>query len=369
MSITSKKRSLTSIETIIINPNINRIIALSDIHSDIHSFIICLRDCARVIRKNINFAHNKSDFDIDLEKLLELDLNTDNQKYIDDLNFEWIGGTTNIVICGDILDGSREIKYKKNFIRNPAMKRYPKYPSRCPKLSCKGCAHCIGLEYDQVEIKLLRFINKINEYAMIAGGRIYKILGNHDIMNLNMSKNLSDNYIPEFTFNLGNKYYNGLSRKEYFNLGNPGSELLLQDNAYLLLMINNNIFVHGQLDHTKDITYYISTNNEINDGSSIYNPTYLDNLDNYSKNITTWGRDYSKRENDENKCEDIKNFLSIFIDSVKSTHTNYIYNLEDIRVVIGHCPQFFGNKLSNGVINSTFKNITIDKNREILDNQ
>lgn len=30
------------------------IIALSDIHSDIDSLIICLRDCAQVIKKKIN---------------------------------------------------------------------------------------------------------------------------------------------------------------------------------------------------------------------------------------------------------------------------------------------------------------------------
>ena len=29
----------------------NRIIALSDIHGDIHSLIIALRDCAKVIKK------------------------------------------------------------------------------------------------------------------------------------------------------------------------------------------------------------------------------------------------------------------------------------------------------------------------------
>jgi hypothetical protein len=39
-------------------------------------------------------------------------------------------------------------------------------------------------EYDQVEIKLLRFINAINEQAMRNNGRIFKILGNHDVWNL-----------------------------------------------------------------------------------------------------------------------------------------------------------------------------------------
>ena len=49
--------SITSVnhKTIILDPKINRIIALSDIHSDIHAFIICLRDCCKVIKKKKGF--------------------------------------------------------------------------------------------------------------------------------------------------------------------------------------------------------------------------------------------------------------------------------------------------------------------------
>jgi hypothetical protein len=40
--------------------------------------------------------------------MLELNLNDNEILYRDNLNYEWIGGTTNIVICGDILDGYRQ---------------------------------------------------------------------------------------------------------------------------------------------------------------------------------------------------------------------------------------------------------------------
>lgn len=72
------QRPLTSI---IIDDSINRIIALSDIHSDIHALIICLRDCARVIRKIDSIPINIDEIDRDTEDLLELNLNIHEDKY------------------------------------------------------------------------------------------------------------------------------------------------------------------------------------------------------------------------------------------------------------------------------------------------
>jgi len=50
------------------------IIALSDIHGDIHAFIIALRDCAKVISKN---NYNPKILDTELEIELIKDLNND----------------------------------------------------------------------------------------------------------------------------------------------------------------------------------------------------------------------------------------------------------------------------------------------------
>jgi hypothetical protein len=50
-----------------------RIIALSDIHADIHSLIISLRDCAEVIRKKPGHPVNLSEnIDPELEHLLNI---------------------------------------------------------------------------------------------------------------------------------------------------------------------------------------------------------------------------------------------------------------------------------------------------------
>ena len=97
-------------KTNIINSK-NRIIALSDIHGDIHSLIIALRDCAKVIRKKNNLTFDSSVIDHSVEILLEYDLNLDLNKqtlfYKDDLDYEWCGKDTYVVICGDFLDGFR----------------------------------------------------------------------------------------------------------------------------------------------------------------------------------------------------------------------------------------------------------------------
>ena len=359
------------VETIIVDSSINRIIALSDIHSDIHAFIICLRDCAKVIRKvpNINtiILPDVHKLDQDTEDMLELNLNDNEILYRDNLNYEWIGGTTNIVICGDILDGYRQLTMMR--------------------VGNNRCSHgnCTNLEYDQVEIKLLRFINSINRLAIQSGGRIFKILGNHDFANLGNYAAFLTKYIPPYTLAEPN-YHNGMRRMEYFNAGNPGSNLLLQDGAYLGLIINNNIFVHGQLDHTRNLQYYIDTNNQINDPSNNnLNPIWV-NLKRDTQpnlNATSWGRDYDRSAlgiknnhvTQTMKCNQVRDFLGKIHTQIQS-HINYPYQPEDLRVIVGHCPQFMGNQdnqinaqqLSQDqqTINSTFINRQVNGNIEIL---
>ena len=137
-------------QTNIIDPSINRIIALSDIHGDMHALIIAFRDCAQVIRKKAGHGYEPGKLDMETEILLELDLNTPaaNMMYKDDLNYEWCGNNTNIVICGDIIDGFRDEPMYQTENRTTANKLSRCYPSNCTE-------H----EYDQIEIKIFRFIN------------------------------------------------------------------------------------------------------------------------------------------------------------------------------------------------------------------
>ena len=92
------------------------IISLSDIHGDIDALIIALRDCAKVIKSKNNIPdlsiQGNNNRDIELDKLLKLDLNDNADATLFDLNhnltFSWIGGNTHVVIVGDILDPRRD---------------------------------------------------------------------------------------------------------------------------------------------------------------------------------------------------------------------------------------------------------------------
>jgi hypothetical protein len=331
-------------KTNIVNVN-NRIISLSDVHGDIHSLIVALRDCAKVIRK-ANFDPLKLDHS--LEILLEYDLNLDLNKeipfYKDDLDYEWCGNNTFVVICGDFLDG-----FRNNF----GNYRIPFIDSRCD--------HCMDLEYDQIEIKIFRFINSINEKADKEGGKIFKILGNHEFINLN--DNSINNYIPDWTKSLEN-YYKGMTREEYFRLDNDGGKLIFKHGAGVLLKINNNIFVHGRLDHSKKFVDYERINMILNDKSNSLRHKTIREL-NSSCSITTWGRKYNRNfnnyenekdlsNNQTEKCKQIRDYLEKFISDIP----NNKYKVADMRVVVGHCPQYLNsNEYYQSTVNSTFTKI------------
>ena len=112
------------------------------------------------------------------------------------------------------------------------------------------CRHINGLEctnYPQIEIKILRFINAINQQALASHGRIIKILGNHEFESI---KPHNYSFFDNYTFKSDNQrinYYRGFNRQKVFNYGNEGFRILFQDGCGLLIKINNTIFAHGQL--------------------------------------------------------------------------------------------------------------------------
>ena len=129
------------------NTNIKRIIAFSDIHADIDSLIINLRDCANVIKKNQEFNMNIRDEQ--LEYLLNIDLNTNESDYRVNLNYEWCGCDTYVVIIGDILDG---IRSDTPIYNNKHINYYP-----------------------QLEIKIIKFLNYLDDEAKKKRGKNNKI--------------------------------------------------------------------------------------------------------------------------------------------------------------------------------------------------
>jgi hypothetical protein len=310
-------------------PKNTPIIALPDIHADIDALIISLRDCAKVIKiKNIamlldmnlrisiageiidihyatkyaakiyNSIVNGNTYstalekclyenpyiksnpsnieiirannnDILLESLLNLNLNTDENIFQADLGFEWCGDNTHAVVIGDILDGIRSHTFKFE--------------------NTKNYTH----QYYQLEVKIIKFLNLLDIYAVNKMGRVIKLLGNHELENMchfcnNSKENL--HFRKKHSFSNPNTkieektYYKNYSRLEFFNFNKPGYELLRERGTGIILKINNNIFVHASLIENDKMKYYdYSFMNNLINNKEIKSKDYNDKIITYFK--------------------------------------------------------------------------------------
>lgn len=299
----------------IIDNEFRNIIALSDVHGDMHNLIIQLRDCAGVITNKI------SDDVLTLNRMLEVDISTDESKYDETLGFVWTKKTnTYIVICGDIIDA------------------YRPHNNNCMRTATHHCN-----EYPQIEIKILKFINAINKMANEYNSRIIKILGNHELMNIldsdfvgsdsDSEPDIEGSYLFPNDIRLGSRYYMGIERKDIFKIGNIGFRLLFEDNCYILFQINNNIFVHASV--TNNFDYYERINRFINDSSNhniamigqwkkILETELIENEESSVWNRITSDRSYSLRlaQDDKKYCEEIRRKIG------------------NNRLIVGHTPRF-----------------------------
>ena len=211
-------------------PRTQRVIALSDIHADLEALIVTLRDCAKVIRKKNGFHANLPDAFLYEQLNLE---SVHDPAYQPNLGYEWNGGDSVVVIVGDLIDGARE-------------------SDSVTKEDSVELAY-----YPQVEIKLLCFINAMNQSARESNATIYyggivKILGNHDYENFKGNEDMVESYA--FTPDRENECYyqhpDGTweSRKTFFRFGHEGYRLYQQTlGMYVIFHLNDLLFVHGQL--------------------------------------------------------------------------------------------------------------------------
>jgi hypothetical protein len=324
-------------QTEIIDPSIKRIITLSDIHADIHSFIISLRDCAQVIRKKPGFAFDQNIIDNDVETLLMKDLNdaTSESEYVEDLNYEWIDNNTYVVIIGDILDGVRPKGYSSN------KTWYVNYP--------------------QLEIKLLLFINKLDDLARTKNSRVIKLLGNHEFMNMSTNQgvwlNRTEYNFPEDE-DLLKIYYKDTNRAIIFMPYQKGYKILMKNGNGVLIKINNNIFVHGSLEIGKNLRYYDNINKILN-SSTTSKDLLIDTIDKYTgfdgigSDSMVWSKRYGKIEDINQRiiqnseklkyCADIEENLKLLTG---------LSNITNLRVFVGHCIQSFS--IYKNIQNTTF---------------
>ena len=327
-----------NIETEIINYK-GTIFALSDIHGDLHAFIIALRDCAKVIcKKNLDKD--------DIDENLNIDISVQDNGFDETFGYEWCGTNTCVVICGDIIDPVRPVNFDMH----------------CKK---ENLTHC--LYYPQIEIKLLRFINAMNKKAIEKGCRIFKILGNHEVRNISIDAEINNKQYEVFRFQPDTvPYYRGKSRKEVFHYLNPGYKLLFEDNCYTLLKINGSIFAHGQLPSLVNLEYIKKINNIMNNYDYFY----------FSPILYNWlmDRDYGDPSNIATRLyrneENIFCSTKVEADIMKFLDTE---NIDNIRVIIGHCPQTNTDCLSpDGTeipcLNRTYKSIEREESNRIIYN-
>lgn len=334
-----------------------RIIALSDIHADMDALIICLRDCAKVIEKDSSVGSRDLTVlrtateniissevmkirtildDEYLERQLSLDLNTHEDLYDITLGYRWTGVNTQVVLVGDIIDGKR---------------------GNSTKTLVNGTVVYLN-QYPQIEIKILMFINELNRQAQSTRSNIFKVMGNHEHMNImgipDVDKYAFSNYNDN---NYTDDYYKKESRFNFFKLYNIGYNLLLQDGLYVILKINNIVFVHGQLQsviNKQSLEFYENLNNWLNrripDMTNTYND-FFNKLTTRDQQSIIWAReygDYTKRQPGVNICEQINRDIEIFCPG------DICGDKTKIRIVVGHCPNFMDTNKTNPD-NQTFR--------------
>lgn len=293
--------------------------------------------------------------------MLNIDIKDYDNGYDETLGYEWIPGNNSyVVIIGDILDGIRQA-------RDPMDSTPLNNRTNAP-----------DHYYPQVEIKILRFINAINIQATNNQGKIFKLFGNHEIGNMNntlthyaFSNDLRLDPIDETPLN----YYRGYSRYDVFERGNAGFNELIREGCRVFLVIDNYIFIHGQLvnNTTYDLlhTYTNKLNNTStsNQANQDFNST-IRILSN-SRTSELWLREYGdyseihNRESDNTTfCNRVNTHFTTFI-TPQFSEISGIYNPAQLKIVIGHCVQ--SNSTFSSKINKTFTNVIHqDTTKEIL---
>jgi hypothetical protein len=322
-------------ETFITNFN-SIIYGIGDIHGDIMPLIICLRDCCKVIRKKKGFNFKQDKIDDDL--ILEMEKEWDDETFQDDLNYEWCGNNSYVVFCGDILDN----------VRGPIYKKPGEFPFE--------------------EARIFKFINSINKQAMAQNGRLFKILGNHDMYNLNGKVKYSySTFVSEYAKNYKGYKQGALNRLDFFGRGKPGAKLIGEDGAYLFLMINDFIFVHGGISSS---LINVDRIQKIN--SSLMEYIYDDTDDNNTfdtetendENLLTFSNEYNdglvldryfgfvNGKTEEEMCTTLYNRFQIICRDMKKK--NFSCNPDKMKLVIGHCNQNLLTSNNNQIFKSGF---------------
>jgi hypothetical protein len=363
-------------------PIVDDIYVIGDIHGDYDKLIQLLikSNLISILELNNNNEFNNSDKHVNIIEI-------ENRKVIQDNNniIKWIGGKSVVVQVGDQID------------------------------RCRDKNNCDSSNDDKNDDwKILKFMTLLNILSNQDNGKVYSLLGNHEIMNTQLNfryvskKGIDDfyndydkDYLKHFRNNNKDKDTSKY-RQDVFKIGNEISNFLACTRK-LCIIIGSNVFVHGGITSSIAQKYNVTDMNtivnlylfdslklsDLNNNKEIKNiaDTAINNLlsinhnsfINYEKS-PIWNRDLNNLILDINKdekipkwirdlnnvvpeknCKDIDDYLKIFINNSKNKVSpldkNIISPLDKNTVVkvgsiiVGHTPQ-----LNSGRIKSRCNN-------------
>jgi hypothetical protein len=240
-----------------------------------------------------------------------------------DHNNNWIGGNTYVVQVGDQLDSCRPMGS-----------------------DCNENIHDNSEEAE--DVKILKFMNQLNDQANEANGAVISLMGNHEIMNamgnmdyvskkdIDKFKNYGDKLDPKIKFNT--------AKEARIHAFKPGNELgkLLGCSRVPALIIGSFIFVHaGIIDQFIDILNIKSRDDLIKITYiirkwllGIIDSNNVINIINSSRYSLFWDR-----------------ILGAIPPNMSNTHPDCVNHLNKVlelfkvdKMIIGHTPQCFANK-------------------------
>lgn len=294
-------------------PAVDRIIVIGDIHGDLYQLVKSLK-IAKVINNNL----------------------------------DWIGEDTIVVQVGDQVDSCRSNGY----------------------IHCNNVGSTMN---DKAEdIKILKFMTALHKKAMIDGGAVYSLMGNHELLNvLGDMTYVSHENIKEFTnYKTKNNtvFTDPLEARKY--AFTPGNDLanFLGCTRQIALIIGSNLFVHAGIVPEIAKKYNVKNLNTI---MSLYlfdelnNPAQFHDIFMSSQLSPLWNRVFGTLNDSYDSCK------------------YYMEPLENVykvgKIYVGHTPQLKDGiqstcnkkiwKVDNGVSRAfdTFKDKGRPKTTQILE--
>lgn len=322
-------------------PTQKRVIVIGDVHGDLDALIKSLL-LAKVIRLPEN------------EELPEYSERTNRRMYDFFHNIEWIGDDTFVVQLGDQIDRTRPVDWDENDV---------------------GIGNTVSDEGSSLHIFFLMWY--LNNIAMLNGGRVISILGNHELMNVDGDFR----YVSQFEFQ---EYYNAFSsylklngddskinnsknklfgnkplpegyheRLHSFSCGNTVANFFGL-NYKLSVQIGKWLFVHaGLTDNICGPNSICKINNSVSKYLLNYNSgknrlIYKKIIECSGDKSPVWSRIFGDEETSI-ISDKYNNMIKQYNETNKKYHiTNNIPALENI--AIGHTPQFYANKKINSIL-------------------